>query len=123
MDQQISKFMKMMQILEQEWQKGEEDRVNREKELAEQQEKFEKASSQMGFLSSALSDISAQMEEMNADIEALMSSATKSIKKEEKWYPTFTSFENNFQDMRHQAFVNSAKHKKVYIYLLFILKN
>eukprot|EP00339_Tiarina_fusa_P011344 CAMPEP_0117046738 /NCGR_PEP_ID=MMETSP0472-20121206/32315_1 /TAXON_ID=693140 ORGANISM="Tiarina fusus, Strain LIS" /NCGR_SAMPLE_ID=MMETSP0472 /ASSEMBLY_ACC=CAM_ASM_000603 /LENGTH=231 /DNA_ID=CAMNT_0004759201 /DNA_START=175 /DNA_END=867 /DNA_ORIENTATION=- len=105
-DQQIGKFMKMIQLLEGEWQKGEEDRIKREKELEEQQKMFEKASSQMDFLSNALMEMSNQMEEMKNDMDSLTANVSKGVKKEEKWYGTqFANFQNNFLDMRHQAYV------------------
>ena len=111
---QISKFMNMIQILEKEWQKGEEDRVKREAEMEEQRQMFDKASAQMGFLSNALNEISAQMESMHKDIESMTEGVPKGVKKEDKWYGTqFLNFKENFIDMRHQAYINSAKHKKV----------
>lgn len=111
---QISKFMKMIQVLEKEWQKGEEDRVKREAEMEEQRLLFEKASAQMGFLSNALSEISAQMEAMNKDIDSMTDVVPKNVKKEDKWYGSqFLNFKENFIDMRHQAYINSAKHKKM----------
>jgi len=111
---QISKFMNMIQVLEKEWQKGEEDRVKREAEMEEQRQMFDKASAQMGFLSNALNEISAQMESMHKDIESMTEGVPKGVKKEDKWYGTqFLNFKENFIDMRHQAYINSAKHKKM----------
>lgn len=104
----------MIQLLEVEWQKGEEDRIKREKELEEQKTMFEKASGQMDFLSKALFDMTNQMEEMKVSMDSLVESASKSVKKEEKWYNgQFVSFQNNFLDMRHQAQVAAMKQKKV----------
>lgn len=104
----------MIQLLEVEWQKGEEDRLKREKELEDQRNMFEKASGQMDFLSKALIDMSDQMEEMKSSIDSLADNASKSVRKEEKWYGgQFTSFKNNFLEMRHQAQVAAMKQKKV----------
>merc|ERR1711879_316088 len=83
-------------------------------ELEEQQKMFEKASSQMDFLSNALMEMSNQMEEMKNDMDSLTANVSKGVKKEEKWYGTqFANFQNNFLDMRHQAYVFAMKQKKM----------
>ena len=111
--------MNMIQVLEKEWQKGEEDRIQRDKEMEEQRAMFEKASGQMDFLSTALMEMSEQMESMKVDLDNLVAGASKGVKKEDKWYGTqFMSFQNNFLDMRHQAYVAAMKQKKVSSYRL-----
>ena len=111
---QISQFMGMIQLLEAEWQKGEEDRIKREAEMDEQRAIFDKASGQMGFLSNALSEMSNQMESMKTELDNLVESASKTTKKEERWFGSqFLSFQENFLEMRHQAYISSAKQKKV----------
>jgi hypothetical protein len=120
-DQQIGNFVQMMEILETEWQKGEEQRLKREEEWNSQREMIEKAADQMNFLSKNLHEISTSMENMNRGLDQLMESVPKGVKKEEKWFgKDLTGWQENFRDMRHQAFISSAKFKKVQIQILFI---
>ena len=103
----------MMQKLEADWQRGEEARVKALEDMAEQRKLMEKVGTQMEFLTSSLSDLSARMDHMKLMLDRLVDSAPKSAKKEEKWFSDLTAFQEKFWKMRHQAYISTAKYKKV----------
>mmetsp|Transcript_43344 Transcript_43344/g.66603 ORF Transcript_43344/g.66603 Transcript_43344/m.66603 type:complete len:274 (-) Transcript_43344:31-852(-) len=112
-DQQIGGFMMMMQKLEADWQRGEEARIKSLDDMAEQRKLMEKVGTQMEFLTNSLSDLSARMDHMKLMLDRLVESAPKSAKKEEKWFSDLTAFQEKFWKMRHDAYISTAKYKKM----------
>merc|ERR1712137_867545 len=112
-DKQIGGFMMMMQKLEADWQRGEEERIKSVQDMAEQRKLMEKVGTQMEFLTNTLSDLSARMDHMKLMLDKLVDSAPKSVKKEDKWNTDLKAFQEKFWKMRHQAYISTAKYKKM----------
>merc|ERR1712137_898129 len=103
----------MMQKLEADWQRGEEERIKSVQDMAEQRKLMEKVGTQMEFLTNTLSDLSARMDHMKLMLDKLVDSAPKSVKKEDKWNTDLKAFQEKFWKMRHQAYISTAKYKKM----------
>ena len=112
-DKQIGGFMMMMQKLEADWQRGEEERIKSVQDMAEQRKLMEKVGTQMEFLTNTLSDLSARMDHMKLMLDKLVDSVPKSVKKEDKWNADLKAFQEKFWKMRHQAYISTAKYKKM----------
>ena len=105
--------MMMMQTLELEWQKGEEERIKREQELFNRREEFQKIADQLEYLSKSFSDFSTQMEHLKVCLDRISDNPPKSFKKEVAWANSFKDWQSNFLRMRHDSFVSAAKFKKM----------
>ena len=105
--------MMMMQKLEADWQKGEESRIKSLEDMAEQRALMEKVGTQMEFLTNSLMDLSARMDHLKLVLDRLIESTPKAVKKEEKWFELLSAFQDQFWKMRHQAYISTAKYKKV----------
>ena len=113
-EQQIHGFMGLMEKLELDWQRSEEDRIKREEEIIEQGNIIEKATTQIQFLLDSMSSLGTTMDDLKSSFDKLVDTAPKAIRKEEKWYAKdIKGFQDNFWDMHHQIIINTAKFKKV----------
>lgn len=105
--------MMMMQKLEADWQRGEEARVKALDDMAEQRKLMEKVGNQMELLTKTLSDLSARMDHMKLMLDRLVETAPKGVKKDDKWFQDLSAFQQLFWKMRHEAYISTAKYKKV----------
>jgi len=113
-EQQIGNFMQMLTTLEGEWQRQEETRFQKEKELNEVKEHLTKVGEQMVAVGKVLSDTSAQMDHLKNILDKIVTNASPKVRKaDEKWFGDFEAFQQNFWQMRHTMYIQQAKNNKV----------
>merc|ERR1712137_911091 len=65
------------------------------------------------FLTNTLMDLSARMDHLKLVLDRLVDNTPKGVKKEDKWFALLTDFQEKFWKMRHQAYISTAKYKKM----------
>ena len=111
-DEQLGQFLSMMQVLEKEFSRMDEARVEREQQLLDAQNMLARTQQQVVLLSDLLMKSASQMDTMKTNLDSLVDSFPKKLAKGSPFFSDMGKFQESFWTLRHKMYVEVAKQAK-----------
>ena len=111
-DEQLGQFVSMMQVLEKEFTRMDDARVEREQQLLEAQSMLSRTQQQVVLLSDLLLKSASQMDQMKTNLDSLVDSFPKKLAKGSPFFSEMGQFQESFWTLRHKMYIEVAKQAK-----------